>query len=50
MSREVIIQIYFEKDGQYKSERKTFGLEDFGMIPAVGDIIFSPYTGSLALG
>ena len=52
MSREVIIHVYFEKDGQYINENTSpFRLEDFGTIPAVGDVIFSiSPSGSFAAG
>ena len=52
MSREVTIHVYFEKDGQYINENPIpFGLEDFGTIPALGDVIFSiSPSGSFAAG
>lgn len=51
MSREVIIHVYFEKDDQYINENTTFGLESFGTIPAVGDVLFSiSPSGSFAAG
>ena len=44
MSRKLYIRIFFEDEhGRYRNGQEDFEPEDFGGIPAVGDVILSPF-------
>ncbi len=44
MSDHLRIRIIFEnKDGEYRDGKHEFRPEDFGGVPAVGDVIISPW-------